>query len=523
VPYVLAILVLLSQAVLGQEEPSLSVGHPWSGRQEGARNICAHEGPLLHAYSCARGLGWGTEGLVDLLVDVAHTLQGQYPDVKLVVGNLGRRNGGEIPFSVSHQSGRDADVAFVMFDRKGNQVLPLPLVHIRGKYLDGRDEGQYARFDPERSWAVARAFIADPRVQWVFVADPLKEAMLDWARAHNEDPATLIRAEFVLKQPSTSTPHDDHFHVRLYCDDDSRMAGCLDRPPLWSWADSRSEAFEEHVSEQVRAWGTGEDALRLDALTRLTRYERADLASQVIEAWPFEDAALARAARDYLARVDLSAVAARLLDRALALLPTGGGLDLLAAARDLPTHLVDRFLERAVTTEGLPAPARLAVLRVARGAGGPAPLHALADNWRPFGADERRALLDSARFVLNRSFKSVEALTAFLDDHEHDDGNDLLLTSLPGICVNDRLVLPRVAEQILRGGMRRTTAVRILERMFGASFSVQYSNDRMYQRWITLIGNHPELFRLPCEWKEIRRVLEGASDQGEKPVPGASG
>lgn|GEM_PF-684649 len=521
----LFLLVFLSGGLAADDEPSLSVGHPWNGRVEGARSICPHEGRMLHAYSCARGLGWGTEPLVELLLQVAARLQAEHPDVKLVVGNMSRRTGGEIPFSVSHQSGRDADLGFVLFDRKGHQVLPLPLVHIRGGgRLDGRDEGQYGRFDPERNWAIVRALVTDARVQWVFVSDPLKEAMLDWARAHDEDPTTLIRAEFVLKQPSTSTPHDDHFHVRLYCTDLSRLAGCLERPPLWSWADSRSEPFEEHVADLVKEWQSGDPGLRLHALQRLTRYERADLAAEVIEAWAevAADPALRPIARDYLARVDLSSVAARLLDRAERLLATGEGGELLAAARDVPTHLVDRFLARAAAVPDLPASSRLAVLQLARGAGGPAALHELADAWRPYPPEERSALLESARFVLNRSFKSVEALVAFLDAHEHDDGTDLLLASLPGICSGDRLHLPRVADEILRGGMRRTTAVRILERMFGATFPAHYSNQRMYQRWSTLIRNHPDLFRLPCDWAGIRRVLEGATEPEKKPVPGAS-
>lgn len=519
----LFLLVFLTGGLVAEDEPSLSVGHPWNGTLEGARSICPHEGSLLHAYSCARGLGWGTDPLVELILQVAERLQSEHPDVKLVVGNLSRKNGGEIPFSVSHQSGRDADLAFVLFDRKGRQVLPLPLVHIRGGgRLEGRDEGQYGRFDPERNWSIVRALVNDARVQWVFVSDPLKEAMLDWARAHDEDPTTLIRAEFVLKQPSTSTPHDDHFHVRLYCTDDSRLAGCLERPPLWSWADSRSEVFEEHVADLVQEWQSGDAGLRLHALKRLARYERGDLAAEAIDAWPEADPALRQATRDYLARVDLSSVAARLLDRAERLLAAGEAAELLSAARDVPTHLVDRFLERAATSIDLPPTSRLAVLHVARGAGGPAPLHLLADAWRPFPPDERRALLESARFVLNRTFKSVESLVAFLDQHDRVDGTDLLLSSLPGICSRDRLYLPRVADEILRGGMRRTTAVRILERMFGTTFPPHYSNQRMYQRWSTLIRNHPALFRLPCDWAGIRRVLEGHSEPQKKPVPGAS-
>jgi hypothetical protein len=36
----------------------------------------------------------------------------------------------------------------------------------------------------------------------------------------------------VLHQPGDSLPHDDHFHVRIYCPVGDRHAWCVDRAPL---------------------------------------------------------------------------------------------------------------------------------------------------------------------------------------------------------------------------------------------------------------------------------------------------
>ena len=38
---------------------------------------------------------------------------------------------------------------------------------------------------------------------------------------------------YPFSQPSDSSPHDDHFHVRLYCAPDDLPYGCADRPPIW--------------------------------------------------------------------------------------------------------------------------------------------------------------------------------------------------------------------------------------------------------------------------------------------------
>ena len=64
-------------------------------------------------------------------------------------------------------------------------------------------------------------------VQWVFVAAPLRNMLLDHALRIGEPELLRERARRVLVQPSDSSRHDDHFHVRIACPPDDRP-GCVD-------------------------------------------------------------------------------------------------------------------------------------------------------------------------------------------------------------------------------------------------------------------------------------------------------
>src|SRR5687768_14894673 len=65
-----------------------------------------------------REVRYGTEELVGLLGHAAQVLHAE-TGTRMWVGNLSHRGGGDIPFSVSHNSGRDADVAFAYLDGQG--------------------------------------------------------------------------------------------------------------------------------------------------------------------------------------------------------------------------------------------------------------------------------------------------------------------------------------------------------------------------------------------------------------------
>jgi len=509
----LVALSLVWTAPLGAETPALSLGRPWRGSQEGALSVLSELPARSHVYSKARGLVWGTPSLVGLLAQVEDAFHAAHPGLRFVVGNVSRRAGGEIPWSVSHQAGRDADLGLILVDERGRQHLPLPLVAIRGEgahALTGLAGGRRVRFDVPANWTIARGLVLDPRLPWVFVSTSLKEAMLAYARAQGEDPSILIRAEFVLRQPLASSPHDDHFHVRVYCDEASRYAGCLDTAPYWAWSDGRSEAFEAHVAGLVGQVRDEPDPIsRAGALDRLARYERPDAAVDVLTAWPFNDSILARSAMAYLRAVDLSSVGALLLDRSLVTVRAGGDADLLTLGHRLPHRLIDAFVERVASLPEVKPQARLRVLELAEHAGGPRPLARLLEGWAPLSREEGRLLLVAAREVLNRRFSSLPRLASFLAAHADREGAEVLLTSLPGVCARDRLHLERLTAAIRAGGAQRRAAVRVLERMFGTSFPAHYSDARMYQRWYTLVSNYPALRRLPCDWVTIRRAIEG--------------
>ena len=175
---------------------SLSHGHPWNGSLERGVSICPQNGTLFHAFSCRRGLHWGTQGLVDVLADTSRKLKRRFPDLIMPVGNLSAREGGKIASSVSHQSGRDADIGFIIRDRNGRQVLPLPLYRIRnggkhhGSVLNARRK---AKFDVAANWTMIRALLSNPRVQWIFIADFLKQDLLDWRKAITNRSTSLKR------------------------------------------------------------------------------------------------------------------------------------------------------------------------------------------------------------------------------------------------------------------------------------------------------------------------------------------
>jgi penicillin-insensitive murein endopeptidase len=193
--------------------PSLSMGYANGGRLQNAARLDEDE---TVRYMPGRVLHYGTDELIGLLRRTARTVFHRY-HARMTVGDLSASRGGPVGHHASHQSGRDADVSFFVVDRRGQPVMLSDFVAF------GRDGSAMAggtlHFDTARNWALAEALLEDPlvHVEHIFVSNPLRALLLDYARTHGASPSLVTHAENTMHQPVHASPHANHFHVRIAC------------------------------------------------------------------------------------------------------------------------------------------------------------------------------------------------------------------------------------------------------------------------------------------------------------------
>jgi len=225
---------------------SISTGHSNRGRLRRPAKMPV-EGPGFEVPETwrARGNVYGVEELIAAVARAAHAVLSSSEKALLGVADLSPIAGGRSRWHRSHQSGRDIDLIFYSVDAEGQALDPptSEMIHYdaEGKAYAPRrtvyaEEGwEKRRFDVERNWRLLESLLADPsvRIQWIFVSDGLRAQLLDHA-VENERPTWAIEyAKVVLRQPADAPPHDDHFHMRIYCSRTDRFHGCVDRGPVW--------------------------------------------------------------------------------------------------------------------------------------------------------------------------------------------------------------------------------------------------------------------------------------------------
>ncbi|MGZ3456713.1 MAG: penicillin-insensitive murein endopeptidase, partial [Polyangiales bacterium] len=103
---------------------------------------------------------WGVRELVEVIERAAREVKKRYPDSVLGVGHLSRKDGGEIDRHHSHESGRDADLAFFLTDVGGKVVQRDRFFAILPNGIAAADS--HLRFDDGRNWALVSALVSDP-------------------------------------------------------------------------------------------------------------------------------------------------------------------------------------------------------------------------------------------------------------------------------------------------------------------------------------------------------------------------
>lgn len=216
---------------LGNEvNGSVSVGTATNGFLTGQRRMpVSAQGVRILKEHQGRNTCWGTDELVDLLLGAGKAVEEAFPGGVLMVGNLSVAGGGDMPWSVSHNSGRDVDLAYYVLDESGQPYQPSTLVMLDAKGI-GTVDGRNVTFDAKRTWALVHGLISQTAVpvQYVFAYEPLIKQMLVQARAEGLKKEQERAIRLVLRQPRGAQPHSDHMHVRIACSKDDLALGCRD-------------------------------------------------------------------------------------------------------------------------------------------------------------------------------------------------------------------------------------------------------------------------------------------------------
>jgi penicillin-insensitive murein endopeptidase len=179
---------------------------------------------------------YATEALVDTMQYGADAVAQREPTARLIIGDASAAGGGPLGSHSSHQSGLDCDIAFYMRDSQNK-------LSTKGEFLYFQSTGMSSdgnwRFDAELNWYFVEALLTSPAadIQHIFVANHLKTLLLEAAKKLGANPLLIERASYVMSQPRDSSPHADHFHIRIYCPVSDRFDGCMAHGVIWPWVE----------------------------------------------------------------------------------------------------------------------------------------------------------------------------------------------------------------------------------------------------------------------------------------------
>jgi penicillin-insensitive murein endopeptidase len=195
-----------------------SIGPPNHGKLVGAARL--RQDKRLRQREGAHS--WALPQMVQLLHHAANAVAHKHAGSVMFVGDLSGKTGGHLDRHGSHQSGRDADVAFYVANSK-NKPIPIKRFIAFDDAGNARDVPG-AHFDEARNWAMVEAFLKDQgaSVRYLFVTNGLRARLLAYAAKKHVARDLIERAAATMMSPPDADLHDDHFHVRISCPESMR-------------------------------------------------------------------------------------------------------------------------------------------------------------------------------------------------------------------------------------------------------------------------------------------------------------
>ena len=314
-----------------------------------------------------RSLGYASADLITLLEHAAKALRDRTPDDKdatrLWIGNLARKGGGDIEYSVSHNSGRDADIAFAYLDARGKPFDPPDLIPLGDS---GRAVSSPVKLDIARTWLIVKALLShsDVQVQYLFISHGLKKLLLNHAREKGEKSKLLEHAATVLRQPGLAAPHNDHLHLRIYCSERDILGGCHNSGVIHPWIRTFDKARKKGIETLTAALEDDTAEQRKRVIERLVLLRAAVARDAIAEHLDDDDGAVRLVAVDAVAK--LGGKVPWLVDRAKTEMNFEVRVALVQAIGSLGGDEAGRFLSVAVGEPALPVGELFAGLTAAR-------------------------------------------------------------------------------------------------------------------------------------------------------------
>lgn len=153
----------------------------------------------------AKAFAWGTPRTLALLRDSIREYARGRDVPRVHIGDISRKGGGPFPPHLSHQEGRDVDIAYVLHNR-------------RARFGVANDR----TLDRRNTWALLDTLLDTRAITYVFVDYEIQRLLYEHAQAEGVDETTLERlfqypygrraARGVIRH---WRGHRDHFHVRF--------------------------------------------------------------------------------------------------------------------------------------------------------------------------------------------------------------------------------------------------------------------------------------------------------------------
>ena len=186
---------------------SQSVGSPSRGALKAARRLPRHPAYVIRE----RGRAWATDETIRGIVKAFDHVRSRHPKAaRLKVHDLSLRRGGPMTDHRSHQSGRDADIAYF---QRGCASRLCEFRRLKPSELD-----------TDRTWTLLEYWLERDMLEAVFIDYRLQAPLYRHARARGASASQLSRW---FQYPRGRThplgvvrhfpKHADHMHVRFAC------------------------------------------------------------------------------------------------------------------------------------------------------------------------------------------------------------------------------------------------------------------------------------------------------------------